>query len=139
MFQKVLVAVDGSDRAMRALEVAARLAKAESARLVVATVAYVPPLYRVDLNPELSESFRASARLILDDARKAATRLGTEAEMKLVEDAAPAEGIARLAVDGGFDLIVLGRRGLNPAEDRTLGGVSDAVLHRTRCSVMLVH
>lgn len=138
MFQKILVAVDGSDHSVRALEAAARLARAESARLVVATVAYVPPLYRVDLNRELTESFRDSARLILEDARKTTAGLGVEAEMKLVEDATPAEGIARLAAEGGFDLVVLGRRGLNPAEDRALGGVSDAVLHRTRCSVMLV-
>ncbi len=139
MFQKILAAVDGSEHAVRALEAAARLARTDSARLVVVTVAYVPPLYRVDMNRELEAGFRDSANLILEDARRVVAKAGVEAEFELLDDAKPAEAISRFAGDGGFDLVVLGRRGLNATEDRALGGVSDAVLHRAGCSVMLVH
>lgn len=138
MFRKILVALDGSDHSFQALEAAAAIARADSAQLVGATVAYLPPMYRTDMNRELAESFRDSARMILADARKTLERTGFEADLRLLEDAHPAVAIAGLALREAFDLVVLGRRGLNPTEDRSLGGVSDAVLRRVDCSVMLV-
>ncbi len=139
MFQRVLVAVDGSEHSIRALEAGARIAKADDAGLTVVTVAYVPPLYKVDLNSELLQSFRDSGRMILDDARKVLDRAGIEAETRLVEDIKPAEAIAQLARTEEFDLVVLGRRGLSDSTVRRPGGVSGAVLHEVGCSVMLVH
>ncbi len=138
MFQKILVAIDGSDHSIRALEAAARVAKADGARLTVVTAAYVPPLYKADLNQELKQSFRDSAQAILEDGRRVLARLDVEAQMRLLEDR-PADAIVGLANQGGFDVVVLGRRGLNSTADKRLGGVSDAVLRQVDCSVMLVH
>jgi len=137
MFGKILVAVDGSEHSVRALEAGARLAKASGAKLSVVTVVYVPPVYQVDLGDELEQGFRDSARHILADARHVVEREGVEADYRSI-DGHPAEAVVGLIESGGFELVVLGRRGLHDSEDRTLGGVSERVLRDADCSVMLV-
>jgi nucleotide-binding universal stress UspA family protein len=136
MFKKVLAATDGSDHALRAVEAAARLAQATGARLAVVSVVHVPRLYRVDLGPELTEGFRDSARKALDEARRA-TGDGSSVTYRMLEGE-PAAEIARLVRDEGFDLVVLGRRGMGGSSDRSLGGISERVMREADCSVMLV-
>ena len=136
-FRKILVATDGSEHAVRAIEAAADLAHGSGAELTVATVVYIPTMYRVDLRSELEEGFRADGRAILADAERVVERAGARARTELLEGR-PAAEIVDLAVKRGCDLIVLGRRGLGDSKDRHLGGVSDAVLGRVSCSVLLV-
>ena len=138
MFSNILVAVDGSEHSVRALEAGARLAQGEGAKLTVVTAAYVPQLYRVDLGDALEESFRDSAKMILEDAKRTLARLEIEARTEMLEGQ-PGEAVASCARGGGYDLVVLGRRGFNSTQDKRLGGVSDAVLRGVDCSVMLVH
>jgi nucleotide-binding universal stress UspA family protein len=139
MFKKILVAVDGSDHSFRALRAAARLAQADSAELTVVTVAYVPPVYKSDLGTELEQGFRDSAEMVLTEARRILKQADTKAEVCLVTDQRPADAIARLAEKEKFGLVVLGRYGLSNTPDKQLGGVSDAVLRLTECSLMLIH
>ncbi|UCG44319.1 MAG: efflux RND transporter permease subunit [candidate division WOR-3 bacterium] len=138
VFKKLLVLLDGSEYSVRALETAAGLARAHGATLTAVTVSCAPPAHLVDMNQEQEASFGDAGRTILDDARKVLGRLDFEAELKLVEGAGSADSIVDLANGGGYDLVVLGWRGLNSEEDRSLGGVSDAVLRRADCPVMLV-
>lgn len=139
MFKKILVAVDGSDHSFRALRAGARLAQADSAELTVVTVAYVPPVYKSDLGTELEQSFRDSADVVLAEAGQILGQMDAKAETRLVTDQRPADAIARLAEKEEFGLVVLGRYGLSNTPDKQLGGVSDAVLRLTECSLMLIH
>jgi nucleotide-binding universal stress UspA family protein len=137
-FRKILAATDGSEHAVRAIEAAADLAHGSGAELTVATVVYIPTMYRVDLGSELEEGFRVDGRAILADAGRVVERAGARARTELLEGK-PAAEIVSLVVKDGYDLIVLGRYGLSGSEDKHLGGVSDAVLSRISCSVLLVH
>ena len=49
----------------------------------------------------------------------------------------PAELIPRVAREGGYDLIVLGRRG-HFVRDRLLGSTADRVAEHAHCPVMIV-
>jgi nucleotide-binding universal stress UspA family protein len=51
----------------------------------------------------------------------------------------PADTLVRVAREEGFDLIVLGRRGLTPVQRWMLGSVSERVLRYAHCPVMVVH
>ena len=139
MFKKILVAVDGSDHSFRALRAAAELAQADSAELTVVTVAYVPPMYRSDLGTELEQGFRDSGEMVLAEARRILERSSAKTETRLITDRRPADAIAGLAEKEEFGLVVLGRYGLSNTPDKQLGGVSDAVLRLTECSLMLIH
>lgn len=138
MFKRILAATDGSEHAGRAVKAAADLARAFSAQLTVMAAAYIPPMYKVDMNDELQMSVRDSTQRILDEARDDITGMSIKPEFVLTSDQAPAAAVIEQARDRGCDLVVLGRRGLHAGDERPLGAISDAVLRGAGCSVMLV-
>ncbi|MEO0082512.1 MAG: universal stress protein [candidate division WOR-3 bacterium] len=139
MLEKILVATDGSDNSLRALETAAAIARALRAELMVATAVYVPPSYESDLNPEQKQGIRDAGRQMLEEAGRVLARLGVKANYRVLETEPPAQAIVRLAREGKYELIVLGRRGTSRGVEKTVGSVSDAVLRLADCSVMIVH
>jgi len=56
----------------------------------------------------------------------------------LTEVGHPAEVIVRIAEDDGYDLIVLGSRGMTAFKSFLLGSVSDKVSHHAHCPVLIV-
>jgi nucleotide-binding universal stress UspA family protein len=50
----------------------------------------------------------------------------------------PASKIVGYADKGGFDMIVMGSRGLGRFKEMMLGSVSSKVLHHAKCSVLIV-
>ncbi len=76
MYETILVPVDGSDNAMKAVEEAAALAKSFDSTLQIVSVAsdqrYVQ--YGVTLGQDVMESFRERADEILDDAKEIAEK-----------------------------------------------------------------
>ena len=49
----------------------------------------------------------------------------------------PADAIVNVAEEYGADLIVVGRRSTNPVKRRLGDSVSESVLHKARCAVLL--
>jgi nucleotide-binding universal stress UspA family protein len=138
MFERILVAVDGSFNSDRAIEAAAELAKARGAELQVCHAFHIPEQYKTDLADELEDALRADARRILDHARTLAEGAGVEAQTKLLRKGHPTEAIVAHATEIGADLIVVGVRGRTPDEGRAIGSVSAAVAAQAACSVLLV-
>jgi nucleotide-binding universal stress UspA family protein len=50
----------------------------------------------------------------------------------------PAEVICKIVEEEGFDLIVMGSRGLSGMESFFMGGVSDKVCRHAVCPVLIV-
>ncbi|MBI5017715.1 MAG: universal stress protein, partial [Deltaproteobacteria bacterium] len=50
----------------------------------------------------------------------------------------PATELCRVAADEGFDLIVMGSRGMSELAGLLLGSVSERVLHLAACPVAMV-
>jgi len=71
-------------------------------------------------------------------ARAEARRAGVSLETH-IQAGHPADILLRVAREGGFDLIVPGRRGLTPVQRWMLGSVSERVLRYAHCPVMVVH
>jgi nucleotide-binding universal stress UspA family protein len=134
----IVVGYDETEAAKRALERAAQLAEAFSAKLIVTSVAPVReggmrsggPIDPTD-PPELHREELAHAQSFLAGR-------GVSADF-VPAVGPPAHTIVELAEERRADLIVVGTREPNVVE-RLLGqSVSDAVSHHAHCDVLIVH
>ena len=138
MFSKILVATDGSSNAIRAARQVAEMITKLPAQVTLISVAYVPSTYRDDIGTELIESFVDDARQALHFTEEVFASNRLSCETKLIQDVHPADAILQEAQLGDYDLIALGSRGLSEREMRKLGSVSQEVVNRAQCSVLLV-
>ncbi len=140
-FRKVVVAVDGSDSAIRATRVAARLAETMEAPLVLL---HVFPMVTDDTSgalgfgPEaLDQAREQSARKAFDEVLgEISERPDQPDEVALIGD--PAEEIIEWLGDSHDLLLVMGRRGQSKLGSLLLGSVSDKVLRHTHTPVTVV-
>jgi len=137
-FQRVLVAIDGSDGAQKALDCALSICEAVDAQLTVLAVegklpAYAGSIGEVDEVKREKDTFFSR---VLDDAREQARVRGVDHETDLVPGHA-AEVITHYAKAHGHELIVVGHRG-HFLGDYLLGSTADRVAHHAHCPVMVV-
>lgn len=137
MFEKVLVATDGSDTAKSAVRHASEIARMAGSKEVL--IVHVCPACNVELDPD--ESNRQLAESILTDASEAFSGTGS-AVRTLVEIDYPQESLGTAIVDIAqrekTDLIVLGSRGLSEFRGMMLGSVSSKVVQHAGCPVLIV-
>jgi nucleotide-binding universal stress UspA family protein len=137
-FEKILVAIDGSEWSDHALATAVELAVLAGAKLTALAIEGPLPAYAATIG-EVDEVKREKDRFFRTLAAAARTR-GDQAGIDIdvdVRPGHPAELISRVAEDGGFDLIVLGHRG-HFVRDRLLGSTADRVVEHAHCPVMIV-
>jgi nucleotide-binding universal stress UspA family protein len=138
--EKFLVPVDGSDGSVRAVLFASTMAKKFQAKVTLLHV--VPSLVGMIAGPESfvnidTRPYEESGRRILEKAAKILEFSGLTVETRL-EHGQPVDTIVRLAKNEGFDLIILGNRGLSPVRSLLLGSVSNGVSHHAKCPVLIV-
>jgi nucleotide-binding universal stress UspA family protein len=133
-----LIATDGSPVGREAVREAVELARESGASLSILYVRHAPlpvlgdPFYQRTVSEELA---RGSA--IVDDAAATARAAGVAAEVEMLEGN-PATQIVELARRRGVDMIVLGSRGRGAVAGTLLGSVSQAVVNRADCPVLVV-
>ena len=138
MFKNILLAVDGSEHAIRAAHFAAELAVCHKASLrLVAAYDPVPPYlgepnFQIILDAQLREAERnvANTMKILGD-------LSEEASTEILQGP-PAEAILEAAKAHNCDLIVMGSRGLGKFTGLLLGSQSQKVVQHAECPVLIV-
>ncbi len=143
----MLVAIDGSETATRALDYALTLAKKCDAEVQIVSV--VPPVEslmpRFSLTaPPIHYSLfigEVEKRLqtVLSEALQAAKRQQPTLHLSTrLLKGRPADTIVQTAQKEGFDLIVVGSRGLSGLDELVLGSVSDRVADLATCPVLIV-
>ena len=146
MFQKILVPVDGSNTAWRALTAAGSLADKFQGELLVLTV--VEPydaismmsmnLDRVVMERTLRAMKKASQK-VLGKARAKLEEAGFQGHGEFVQkEGNAAELILSTARKEGVDAIVMGSRGLSGIEEFLLGSVSSKVTQYAEVPVFVV-
>jgi len=139
MFRRILLAVDGSDHAMRAAKVASDMAHCVKAVELRVVVAYDP------IPPYLGEpNLQGAINARLDDAQailqKAVTAVGDvpgEIHTELIEGDS-AEAIIEVAKTRKSEVIVMGSRGLGRLAGLVLGSTSQKVVSHAPCPVLIV-
>jgi nucleotide-binding universal stress UspA family protein len=114
MFQRILLAWDGSRVARRALDVAIDLARRYEAEIVAASVAHSPA--HAETEADRLESVEAARRYLeetLELVRDRADRVGVRLEHTIIEGDHPPDDLLSYAHEHAADLIVTGhhRRG----------------------------
>ncbi len=147
MVTHILVAVDGSAHADRALACASDLAVKYGADLTILNVvsyASTVPLALgayAELEGLYAESrsvLQEAGAKIVESAAEQARRLGVEDVKTVVELGSPAQSICEAANANGIDVIVMGRRGLSDFTGFFLGSISHKVAHSADCTVITV-
>jgi nucleotide-binding universal stress UspA family protein len=145
MYQRILVAIDGSEVGAHALRAALTLAKEQHARLRVAHVVDEPVQYALDTSmvnvDELDEALCAAGQKVLDAAATEARSAGIEPEAVLLQSPSTelAQEIVREAERWRADLIVTGTHGRHGVKRLLLGSVAEGVARRSTVPVLLTH
>lgn len=139
MFEKVLLAVDGSDHALHAARTAADLARAMNSSEFRVVVAYdfIPPYLG---EPNLQYAIDARVNAANEVLQAALAQLGTlpcEISTELIEGDS-AEAILDVAETRKSDVIVMGSRGLGTLAGLLLGSTSQKVVAHAPCPVLIV-
>lgn len=141
MFEKILVATDGSQEALKAVTAAAELALLKpEAKVTLLTVTPPVPSYVAlqlrenDLDPAALQNQYAE-EIFEGSCDPLKARNVSYTTQVAVGD--PADEICRVAEAIGADLIIVGRRGLSGVRELLAGSVSSKVVHHAPCSVLV--
>jgi nucleotide-binding universal stress UspA family protein len=133
---KILLAVDRSEGADRAVRFLAEQSLFPPSPLTALTVCPSPPF--VGLLPESARQYgQASASDYLKAVKERLSARGYEVEPRIVEGD-PAAAILAHAAREGIDLVVMGARGFHGMKRWLLGSISRKVLVHTSKSVLIV-
>jgi nucleotide-binding universal stress UspA family protein len=139
MFQRILIAWDGSRPARRALDIGIDLARRYEAEVVAVSVAHSPG--HAETEADRLESVEA-ARLYLTDTfgrvRDRADRIGVSLEQVVIEGDHPAEDLIVYAHDHGFDLIVAGHHRGSRSGRLLLHGLTERLVAAGTIPVLVV-
>ena len=137
MIKNILVPVDGSEGADRAIEKAVMLAQICAAKL---NFLYVANINQLAINAVLSDaildSVTKAGNVILDRALEMVPE--GVAKESFSDTGSPAVVILDFAEANDIDLIVMGSRGLGVVKGVLLGSVSQYVVEQSKCPVLVV-
>lgn len=142
VYKNVLIGLDGSDEASAAFERAVKVAKAEGATLHIAHVVDTQSLTTIDqyapYNVSITDAQNYGEKLV-DEYIEKAKAAGLENVKKVLESGSPKRDIpGKIAEDHNIDLIVVGATGLNAIERFLIGSVSENIVRRASCDVLIV-
>jgi len=146
MYEKILIATDGSEFAGKAIAAGTELARLGNGTVVgvhvrqpISTDAFgemslaMPP----DIQAQFSQRFKEESRRLLSAVEDAARKANVRCELVDVENASPAEGILRVAKDHGCDLIVMASHGRKGLSRVLLGSQTNKVLAHADRAVLV--
>ena len=139
---KILIAVDGSEPAMRAIEAVGSMAR--SSLDLEATVLCVSPeplfygSYTAATIQKIEDEQVIQQNAILAKAMEQAVAAGLKAVGPARAYGVIANEIVRAAKDRQVDQIVMGTRGMGAVGNMLLGSVAQRVLHQSPVPVLLV-
>lgn len=148
MFQSLLIAIDGSEPAEKALEAGIALAQASKGRILILTA--TDPVSTgigsggfgtINAGPivaRLEESYAAEANKRLETARAKVEQAGLQADILHLPRQRAADAILATAAERGSDIIVMGSHGRRGLGRLLLGSQAAEVLARATLPVLIV-
>ncbi len=136
---RILVPLDGSKNSLKGLETAINLARQCNATI---TGLFVIPFYLPLSGPRVFGPYRAELLKqiykFMEDAKTRSAKNGIVFYEKIIKGDVISTDIVNFAQKKKFDLLVISSRGFGPIKDLFLGGVSNAVVHKSKIPVLVV-
>ncbi len=139
LFEKILIATDGSEKNMTAVEEALQIGRVCGSTVFAAYVMDVSVLESSSADVGV---VRDTWTVIQREADAALDRIRTRAEgvdlQTVTLEGKPAAEIVRFATENQIDLIVIGTQGKRGFERLLLGSVAEQVVRLATCKVLIV-
>ena len=132
---KVLVATDGSEHSMKAVQRGLEMAE-QGAEVTLMSVAYYADMDATFFN--INEKLEKEARAILDQAKAVFDAKGIKVETILEAGMVPANNIIRRATEGKFDRLIMGSAGKTGLNLALMGSTASKVVAHAPCEVTIV-
>ncbi len=141
-FKNILVPYDGSTYANRAFNKALDLAKLHGSNLRVVACLDVENLggWYVDkrVNNDIMKKAKNLTEKLFSNLRDIAKKNSMALESKIIESKNTVKSIISFAELKNIDLIVMGSSGRGGFDKMLLGSVSNGVMQKAKCSVLIV-
>lgn len=139
-YNRIMVAVDGSQEAELAFKKALNVAKRNQAELLLLHVIDARAFQTMtSFDTMLAEQATDMAKNSLKEYEETAQKAGVDRIKTLIEYGSPKTVIAKYTPDEyNIDLILLGATGLNAVERLFIGSVSEYVIRHAPCDVLVV-
>ncbi len=135
---KVLVATDGSEHSMKAVQRGLELAEKQGAQVTLMAVAYYAADYLEGMPPNIQDKLEDEARAALKKGKALFDAKNLPVETVLEAGLVPANLIIAKAQDGKFDRIIIGSTGMNALERILMGSTASKVVAHAPCEVTVV-
>lgn len=141
MFKKILVPTDASEYSRRALTTALEIARKCQSEIVLLHVAYTPQAYwgyNVAYGISITqEELERNGELALEATLAGINTEGVKVS-KVLESGHPVTAILETLEKETIDLVIMGSHGYGPIAGSVLGSISQRVLQRAKCPIMIV-
>ena len=139
IFSKILIAIDGSDASMDAVDYAISLSKQYNAEI------YALHVIRADVDlfgphdtSEYTTEMRNEGEKYMDKVRLKANEKNIQIKTEIISSTNMAGGIVEYAEENDIDIIVIGTRGRSGFKKLLLGSVASHVVTYALCPVLVV-
>jgi nucleotide-binding universal stress UspA family protein len=141
MYRRILVPLDGSPLAERAIWHAEEIARGSDAEILLLQAVFVPM-------PIVPESALLAEGMVLEEVARSAKeyldRVASELRSEgrqvrtIIEERPPADAILRIANQEQADLIVMSTHGRSGLSRLVMGSIAESVLRHTNQTIMFV-
>jgi nucleotide-binding universal stress UspA family protein len=139
MFQRFLLAWDGSKVALRAFDVAINMTRRYDGELIAVSIAHTPA--HAETTADRDESAEAASRYLQQtfaEVRDRADRAGITVEHQIIHSDHPAQALINHAHQHGFDLIVCGQHHSRRAGRLLLHGIAEDLVNTSVIPVLVI-
>lgn len=141
LFKKILVPIDGSQTASKALDYALKLAQADQAEVrLVYCIDELSLLSNHEYSGEIAQLARENGHKVLESGMALASNAKVKADTRLIDRVGQrlGESVADAAGEWGADLVVLGTHGRRGIGRVLLGSGAEQVMRMSPVPVLMV-
>jgi len=138
MYQRILLAADGSKNSIRAAQEAAKIASLIPDSIVeILFVADMSKIKSEVLHSQNHEEIELKRNQKLTPVKELLSAKNVKHQIKIITGD-PGPSIVEYANNEKVDMVIIGSRGLNALQEFVMGSVSHKVVKRVQCPVIVV-